>query len=71
MPYKLGFSQLILSIIQNTKMLMKDSKLNITRFRVRVIDKATSSYSVYDAVYSYCPNNTLVISSRHNILFNN
>lgn len=50
---------------------MKASKLNITRFRVRVIDKAVSSYSVYDAVYSYCPISTLVVSSRHNIQFNN
>lgn len=32
-------------------------------------NKAVSSHAVYDAVYNYCPNQTLVVSSRHNVKF--
>lgn len=52
------------------KTITKQDSFNISRFKLRVMNnKAVSSHAVYDAVYNYCPNQTLVVSSRHNVKF--
>lgn len=39
------------------------------RLRVRA-NKTVSSLSVYEAAYTYCPNSSMLVTSRHNIVFN-
>jgi hypothetical protein len=40
------------------------------RVKLRLMVKTISpGYAIYDSVYSYCPSKSLVISSRHNIVF--
>lgn len=39
------------------------------RLRIRA-NLTVSSLSVYEAAYTYCPNSSMLITSRHNIFFN-
>ncbi len=48
---------------------MKDQNTNF-RVKLRLMANTISpGYAIYDSVYSYCPSKSLVISSRHNIVF--
>lgn len=70
MPYQFGYSKKLYDVAKYIKNSTKEKIYNISRFRLRVQNvKAVSTYAVYDAVYSYCPNQSLVVSSRHNVKF--
>jgi hypothetical protein len=71
LPYKHGKSSEISTAIDH--ILGAVSSLNqphIHQVRFRIMgNKTASSYAVYDAVYGYCPNSTMIVSSRHNTQF--
>lgn len=70
LPYKFGYSRPLYEVIKYIRNAAKQESYNISRFKLKVMNnKAVSSFAVYDAVYNYCPNQTLVVSSRHNVKF--
>jgi hypothetical protein len=43
---------------------------NLVRFRLRIrANKTVSTLAAYESVYQYCPEKSMVVTSRHNVEF--
>lgn len=65
LPYSIDASPIwdtIEKLIMNSKSFLR------VKIRIRG-NKTVSSLSVYESAYTYCPNRSILISSRHNIEF--
>ena len=52
------------------KLLAISRKEGIIRVRLRILgNKTVSSHAVYESAYLYCPSKSVIVSSRHNIVF--
>jgi hypothetical protein len=68
LPYNFGEAKEIFEVASYLTQLA-DQKI-FRRVRLRIVaNKTAPSHVVYDAVYSYCPMKSLVVSSRHNVKF--
>lgn len=68
LPYRFshGFSYMTLA----EKLATSSSKYNLTRVRLRLrSNKTVSSFSLHEAAYYYCPKNSFIVGSRHNVVF--
>jgi hypothetical protein len=69
-PYKFNKNEKLFNIVNKTLTYILSNHFIINRIKFRIMDtKAVSSYAVYDSVYGYCPEDTMVVSSRHNVQF--
>lgn len=44
-------------------------KFQRVRYNIRM-NKITASLATYESIYEYCPNKSLIVSFRQNIIFN-
>ena len=68
LPYNFGQTEEIFNVASYLAKLANQKIFRRIRLRI-VANKTAPSHVVYDAVYSYCPMKSLIVSSRHNVKF--
>lgn len=68
LPYRYGKASELLAAARKIEALKETKKLARAKLRIRE-DKAVSTLAAYESVYQFCPNESLIVTSRHNVEF--